>query len=105
MEDAPEVEEVSGSDQHPKPQVNPWCQQNPKTQLNNFLMRYLKRSIVKGDMLFETVAEPGGYGFISTLRIRGLANTEGFEGIDLPEFLGEIAEDEKAAEHSSWLLS
>lgn len=81
--------------------INPWCQTNPKTQLNQFLIRYTKVPSKKGDMQFETVADPGGNGFVSTLTLVLLANTEGFEEDERPQFVGEPAENEKMAEQNA----
>lgn len=72
---------------------------NPKTLLNQFLMRYTGKSIVKGDMEFHTKPNPEDIGYISTVRLPIIAWKE--NTADVPEFTAESLDNEKAAEQAA----
>jgi hypothetical protein len=82
----------SGIGSEPSPMIQP-AETNPKCLLNQFVMRYTGKPVVKGDMQFHTVASPTGNGFTCSVRITKLD--------EAPEFHGDCSETEKLAEQSA----
>lgn len=72
---------------------------NPKSQLNQFLMRYTGNSTAKGDMDFQTDGDGSGSNFVSTVRLISVAHKDGVS--DVPAFTGEARETQKLAEQSA----
>lgn len=71
--------------------------ENPKCELNTFVMRYTGSSCTKGDIPYDTIPSQGG--FISKVSLPTIAAKDGSS--EIPEFFGAVEEQEKMAEHSA----
>jgi len=77
------------------------AEENAKSQLNSFLMRYCGKPVVKGDIVYECSPAPGGNDFSCILKLPCVAAKEGADDLAVPEFFGEDCETEKMAEQSA----
>lgn len=66
-----------------------------KSLLNQFVQRYIKRPVAKGDIEYKANKIPG-QGFQAIVKLNCLANVE--NGEEAPEFAGEVSHDQKTAE-------
>jgi len=92
--------DAGGADGSGSTQQQP-VEENPKSMLNSFLMRYCGKPVVKGDIVYECTPALGGNGFSCILKLPCVAAKEGADDLSMPEFFGEECDTEKQAEQAA----